>query len=194
MSLLNNLMRFLLKNKKVIFIGPPKSGKTTLNNWFIDGKVTNKYIQSGERIVTKTKKSTPDEFKGAKRAIQYTDMGGSKAWLSNGKLAKDYKKNDVIILVFNIALYFSESRYSHDVNALFDAIHTLTEVSTKGAALIIVGSHKDQLTEENENVNIERFLTSNTRKKWYPIVQNNVPILANLTSKTDVLKIFSKLL
>lgn len=193
-------LRKKLRNKSVLFLGPQQSGKTTLLNWLLKGDDTKEHIQTGS-LETSRNDNAPIEYQDEKYNIRYSDMGGSIENLSRGRLEKYYHEHDVIIFIFNIALYLDNEDYKDDVNARLEALYQLELRSKDKKSTLLIGSHRDAIpTCANSNPDKirgeiwNRMIPKLAGKEYSCLFEDNDLVLANLKEKKEIDGIFHQLI
>lgn len=187
-----------LKDKKVLFLGPSMSGKTTLMGMLMkldfdpDFNPEIKLLDEN-RVYSGTGQDDTTTYTNKKYNYQLTDMGGSPARLVNGKFESLLKTNDVIVFLFDCANYLDNLEYEEDVNARLDFIWNMNDI-LKGKTLLFVGSHSDKLTIKKEEA-VNQIRNSVNGKGYGNLLNKHPLVLGNLTDIRDlksIIKQFNK--
>lgn len=195
-SLLRKKANNKLKNKSVILLGPLMSGKTTIINWLLKGKNTPEYHASGS--ANREGELCQDGY-----TISWSDMGGASSFLANEQFELKFTKHDVVLFVFNIDKYTSDSNYQLDVNARLEALKLVSERHPMlKKVIMLIGSHSDcykkarGISDDNELASVFQSDITHVlkQKDYYHFLQTHPLILANLTDKREVSGILNKLI
>lgn len=184
-------MRFnkAANGKKLLFLGPEESGKTTLYNWFTKNQPTTNYTASGDK---NDYEDPTHQFVDEKHKIRYADMGGSDWFLNHGEFEKHYKENDILIFVFDVKKYLNDNGMRDDVNARIDFMYTMEKHSReKKKCIVFVGSHIDQLDLKKTEIEV-KLRESVGNKEYSVLLQNNGILLADLTKKSSAIKVLKE--
>lgn len=186
-AILRKKTRKTFAGKKVMLFGPPLSGKTTFINWLIKDHPTTDYHASGSSDF-KTLKDEENQT-----IYTFCDMGGGHGFLNGGVMEQKYKENDIILMFFNYAQYISDNAYKTDIEARFDALAFLHKQEQK--PVLLIGSHWDKLNNSQQQDvktgGIVQLVDSS--KDYYHFLGGLKLILANLTEKKDVMRIFAEI-
>lgn len=186
-AILRKNTRKTLAGKKVMLFGPPLSGKTTFINWLIKDYHTKDYHASGSGDF-KTLKDEENQT-----IYTFCDMGGGHGLLNGGVMEEKYKENDIILMFFDYAQYISDNAYKTDVEARFDALAFLHKQEQK--PVLLIGSHWDELdNSQQQNVKTGGIVQLvDSSKDYYRFLGGLKLILANLTEKKEVMRIFAEI-
>ena len=185
-----------LKNKSVILLGPPVSGKTTIINWLLNGKFTANYNASN------TEKREGEMYRDG-YTISWSDMGGASIFLARGDFEQIFTKHDVVLFVFNIDKYTSDSGYQLDENARLEALKLVSEKHPMlKKVIMLIGSHSDcykktrGISDDNELASVFQSDITHLleQKDYFDFLLTHPLILANLTNKNEVSGILKKLI
>lgn len=187
-----------LKDKKVLFLGPSMSGKTTLMGMLMKEDFNPDFnpeikLLDENREYTATAQEDTITYTNKKYNYQLTDMGGSPSRLVNGKFESLLKTNDVIVFLFDCAAYLDDLKYERDVNARLDFIWSMNDI-LKGKTLLFVGSHSDKLTIKKEEA-VNHIRNRVNGKEYGNLLNKHLFVLGNLTDIRDlknIIKQFNK--